>query len=47
MNLLDRLVENAQNGHAALTGQPMDEQALAALAGPACGPWCMPFLSGG
>lgn len=31
MNLLDRLVENAQNGHAALTGQPMDEQALAAL----------------
>lgn len=29
MNLLDRLVENAQNGHAALTGQPMDEQALA------------------
>ena len=25
MNLLDRLVENAQNGHAALTGQPMDE----------------------
>ena len=30
-NLLDRLVENAQNGHAALTGQPMDEQALAAL----------------
>ena len=31
MTLLDRLVENAQNGHAALTGQPMDEQALAAL----------------
>ena len=31
MNLFDRLVENAQNGHAALTGQPMDEQALAAL----------------
>lgn len=47
MNLLDRLVENAQNGHAALTGQPMDEQALAALGGTACGPWCMPFPSGG
>ena len=31
MTLLDRLIENAQNGHAALTGQPMDEQALAAL----------------
>ena len=31
MDLLDRLIENAQNGHAALTGQPMDEQALAAL----------------
>ena len=31
MGLLDRLIENAQNGHAALTGQPMDEQALAAL----------------
>ena len=31
MDLLDRLIENAQNGHAALTGRPMDEQALAAL----------------
>lgn len=31
MTLLDRLIENAQNGHVALTGQPMDEQALAAL----------------
>ena len=31
MDLLDRLIENAQNGHAALTGQPMDEQALATL----------------
>lgn len=31
MNLLDRLIENAQNGHIALTGQPMDEQALANL----------------
>ena len=31
MDLLDRLVENAQNGHAALTGHPMDEQTLAAL----------------
>ena len=31
MDLLDRLIENAQNGHVALTGQPMDEQALAAL----------------
>lgn len=31
MTLLDRLIENAQNGHVALTGQPMDEQALATL----------------
>ena len=31
MDLLDRLVENAQNGHTALTGHPMDEQTLAAL----------------
>ncbi len=31
MTLLDRLIENAQNGHVALAGQPMDEQALATL----------------
>ena len=31
MDWLDRLVENAQNGHAALTGRPMDEAELTRL----------------
>lgn len=31
MDLLDRLIDNAQNGHAALTGHPMNNAELAAL----------------